>query len=157
MKKIIVSICSIFILCAINTNASTRINNNKTTIKNIKDMTIINLTKEVFLKKVANYESNPDEWIYLGDKPCIIDFYADWCAPCKALSPTLDELAKEYGDKLIIYKVNTEIERDLSEAFGIRSIPTLIFCPMNEAPRIANGALPKNELQRIISEVLMVQ
>ncbi len=118
-------------------------------------MKTIHLTKEEFLKKVANYEANPTEWKYLGDKPCIIDFYADWCGPCKMVAPILDELAKEYSDKIYIYKVDTEAEQDLAGAFGIRSIPTLFFCPMNEAPQMAQGALPKASFKDAIDKVLL--
>ncbi len=115
----------------------------------------IHLTKEQFLSKVANYETNPTEWKYLGDKPCIIDFYADWCGPCKMVAPILDELAKEYADKIYIYKVDTEAEQELAGAFGIRSIPTLLFCPMNETPQMAQGALPKASFKDAIDKVLL--
>lgn len=90
----------------------------------------IHLTKAEFLQKVANYEANPDKWVYLGDKPCIIDFYADWCGPCKMVAPILEELAQEYDGQIYIYKVDTEAEMELASDFGIRSIPTLLFCPM---------------------------
>ena len=93
-------------------------------------MGTIHLTKEEFLKKVVDYEKNPTEWKYLGDKPAIIDFYADWCAPCKMIAPVLEELAEEYAGEIYIYKINTEIEQELAGAFGIRSIPTLLFVPM---------------------------
>ena len=126
-------------------------------IINNNNMTTVKLTKEVFLEKVANYEANPNEWKFLGDVPCIIDFYADWCGPCKAIAPILDELAAEYGDKLIIYKVDTEKERDLASDFGIRSIPTLLFVPMEGAPQTVQGALPKAQLKEAIKEVLKVQ
>lgn len=115
----------------------------------------IHLTKAEFLKKVANYEKNPEEWKYLGDKPCIIDFYASWCGPCKMIAPILEELAQEYAGEIYIYKVNTEEERELAAAFGIRSIPTLLFCPMNENPQIAQGALPKDTFIQIINDVLL--
>ena len=118
-------------------------------------MKTIHLTKEEFLKKVANYEANPTEWKYLGDKPCIIDFYADWCGPCKMVAPILDELAKEYSDKIYIYKVDTEAERELASAFGIRSIPTMIFIPMGEDPQVAQGALPKNVIKDAINKTLL--
>ena len=118
-------------------------------------MKTIHLTKDEFLKKVANYEANPTEWKYLGDKPCIIDFYADWCGPCKMVAPILDELAKEYTDKIYIYKVDTEAEQELARACGIRSIPTLLFCPMNEAPQMAQGALPKASFKDAIDKVLL--
>lgn len=113
------------------------------------------LTKQDFLTKVADYESNPTEWKYLGDKPCIIDFYADWCGPCKMVAPILDELAVEYQDSIYIYKVDTEAEQELAGAFGIRSIPSLLFVPMGEAPQMAMGALPKASFKEAIEKVLL--
>lgn len=129
--------------------------NSKTDSNKIKEMKTIQLTQADFLAKVADYQSNPQEWKYLGDKPAIIDFYADWCGPCKMIAPALEELAGEYSDKIYIYKVNTEKERELAAAFGIRSIPSLLFIPMGETPQMAQGALPKNELKRIIDEILL--
>ena len=114
------------------------------------------LTKETFLEKVFNYDVNK-EWKYEGDIPCIIDFYADWCGPCKMIAPVLEELSDEYEGKIKIYKVDTEAEQELSAAFAIRSIPSMLFCSMNEQPQMANGALPKQELERIIKEVLGVE
>ncbi|MBR6433546.1 MAG: thioredoxin [Bacteroides sp.] len=118
-------------------------------------MKTIRLTKDEFLKRVADYETNPSEWIYLGDKPAIVDFYADWCAPCKMVAPVLEELAAEYGDDIYVYKINTEEEPDLSAAFGIRSIPSLLFIPMNESPQMAMGAMSKADFKRAIEEVLL--
>lgn len=123
--------------------------------KETKKMGTIHLTKAEFLQKVANYEANPSEWKYLGDKPCIIDFYADWCGPCKAIAPILEELAKEYDGQIYIYKIDTEKEQELAGAFGIRSIPSLLFCPMNEQPQMAQGALPKETFKKAIEEVLL--
>lgn len=117
--------------------------------------TVKHLTKSEFLAKVANYEQNPQEWKYLGDKPAIIDFYASWCGPCKALAPVLDELANEYGNQIYIYKVDTEAERELAAAFGIRSIPSLLFVPMQGQPQMAQGALPKTALIEAINQVLL--
>jgi thioredoxin len=114
----------------------------------------IHLTRADFLKKVANIEENPDKWVYLGDKPAIIDFYADWCGPCKMVAPILEELAKEYEDQLYVYKVDTEAEQQLAAEFGIRSIPSMLFIPMNETPQMAVGALPKDALKQAIEEVL---
>lgn len=112
------------------------------------------LTKETFLEKVFNFESNKD-WKFEGDKPCIIDFYADWCQPCKILTPVLEELSKEYGDKINIYKINTEQEQELAGAFGIRSIPSMLFCPKDGAPQMAVGLLPKPNLIEAIDSVLL--
>lgn len=120
-----------------------------------KKMGTIHLTKDDFLKKVMDYETNPTEWKYLGDKPAIIDFYADWCGPCKMIAPILEELAEEYADDIYIYKVDTEKEQELSVAFGIRSIPSLLFIPMDEAPQMAQGALPKHALKEAIESVLL--
>ena len=116
---------------------------------------VTHLTKAEFLAKVMNYEKNPQEWIYLGDKPCLIDFYASWCGPCKRLAPILDELAQEYAGEIYIYKIDTEKERELAAVFGVRSIPTLLFCPMGENPQIAQGALPKEQLKEAIDKVLL--
>lgn len=125
------------------------------TKKGKDNMKTIMLTKADFLEKVANYESNPNEWKYLGDKPAIVDFYASWCGPCKAIAPVLEELAAEYGDQIYIYKVDTEAERELAAAFGIRSIPSLLFIPMDGKPQMAQGALPKETFKQAINEVLL--
>ena len=114
------------------------------------------MTKETFLEKVFNFSENK-EWKYEGDVPCIIDFYADWCGPCKAIAPVLEVLSQEYAGKINIYKVDTEAEQELSAAFAIRSIPSMLFCPMDGQPQMAQGALPKAELERIIKEVLGVE
>ena len=115
-----------------------------------------NLTKATFLEKVFNFEES-QEWKFKGDKPALIDFYADWCGPCNMLAPILEQLSEEYGDKIDIYKIDTEAEQELSAAFGIRSIPSMLFCPMGEQPQIANGALPKQQLEQIIKDVLKVE
>jgi len=120
-------------------------------------MNAIHLTKDEFLTKVVNYEKDAQNWNYLGDKPAIIDFYADWCGPCKAVSPILEELAGEYKDKIYVYKVNTEEEQDLAAAFGIRSIPTLLFVPMKGDPQMAQGALPKTSLKEAIDNTLLAK
>ncbi len=112
------------------------------------------LTKETFLKKVFDFEKNK-EWKYEGDLPCLIDFYADWCQPCKMVAPILEELSKEYAGKVHIYKVDTEDQQELSAAFGIRSIPSLLFCPKDEQPQMAQGALPKETMKQVIEEVLL--
>lgn len=114
------------------------------------------LTKETFKEKVFNWEENKD-WKYEGSVPCLIDFYADWCGPCKMIAPVLEELQKEYGDSLIIYKVDTEQERELAGMFGIQSIPSLLFVPVEGQPQMAMGALPKATFEKAISDVLKVE
>jgi len=114
------------------------------------------LTKETFKEKVFNFELNK-EWKFEGATPCLIDFYADWCGPCKMVAPLLEDLQKEYGDSLVIYKVNTENERELSAMFGIQSIPSLLFVPVDGQPQMAMGALPKSTFEKAIEEVLNVK
>lgn len=115
-----------------------------------------NLTKEVFRKKVFDFEANK-EWKFEGDKPCIIDFYADWCAPCRALTPVLEELSEEYQGKVDIYKIDTEHEQELAAMFGIRSIPSILFVPAEGQPQMSMGALPKESLVKAIEDVLAVK
>lgn len=139
-----------FALLAFATGSHAQENNKKTT-----NMKTIAMTKADFLKKVADYEKNSQEWKYLGDKPALIDFYASWCGPCKALAPVLEELAAEYGDQIYIYKINTEEEQELAAAFGIRSIPTLLFIPLEGKPQMAQGAMPKDSLKETIDKVML--
>lgn len=114
------------------------------------------LTKETFKEKVFNFELNT-EWKYEGKTPCMIDFYADWCGPCKMVAPVLEELQKEYGENIVIYKVDTEIERELASIFGVQSIPSLLFVPIEGQPQMAMGALPKSTFEKAIADVLNVQ
>ena len=141
-----------FTACAGKTKEN---NQDVTTTKEEKKMGTIHLTKAEFLTKVANYEANPTEWKYLGHKPCIIDFYASWCGPCKTIAPILEDLAKEYDGQIYIYKIDTEKEQELAAAFGIRSIPTILFCPVGENPQMAQGAMPKDAFKQAIEEVLL--
>ncbi|MBE6338391.1 MAG: thioredoxin [Lentimicrobiaceae bacterium] len=120
-----------------------------------KTMKATNITKQDFINKVMDYKSNPSEWKYKGDKPAIIDFYASWCGPCRMLAPILDEIAKEYDGKIYVYKVDTEAETELAQLFGIRSIPSILFVPMDGQPMMMQGALPKAELQQVIEEKLI--
>ncbi len=114
------------------------------------------LTKETFKEKVFNFEVNR-EWKYEGTKPCMIDFYADWCGPCKMVAPVLEELQKEYGDSLVIYKIDTEDQQELAGMFGIQSIPSLLFVPVDGQPQMAMGALPKQTFVKAIADVLKVE
>lgn len=110
------------------------------------------LTKQEFLDNIFDYE-NKQEWEYNGERPVVIDFYADWCAPCKMLSPIMDELSKEYDGLVDIYKVDTEEEQELAGVFGIRSIPSVLFVPKNDKPRMAVGALPKQEFVKAFEDI----
>ena len=114
---------------------------------------VTHLTKADFLTKVYNYEKNPKEWKYEGDKPAIVDFYATWCGPCKAIAPVLEKLAAEYKGKIVVYKIDTDKEPELSAAFGIRSIPTLLFIPAKGTPQVAQGALPEETLRKTIDKL----
>lgn len=112
------------------------------------------LTTETFKQKVFNFETNKD-WKFEGKNPCIIDFYADWCGPCKMVAPVLEELSKEYEGKVDIYKVDTEDQQELASVFGIRSIPSILFCPMDEQPQMAMGAMPKQSFVQMINDILL--
>ena len=114
-----------------------------------------NLTNETFLQKVFDYE-NSKEWKYQGNLPAVIDFWAPWCGPCKMVGPIIEELSNDYDGKVNFFKVNSDEEQELSSVFGIRSIPSLLFIPMEGAPKMAVGALPKDELKKIIDQELKV-
>lgn len=116
----------------------------------------IKLTTEDFKNKIFNYDTEK-EWSYKGELPAIIDFYADWCGPCKMVAPILEELAQEYQEKIVIYKVDTEAEQELSAVFGIRSIPSFLFIPKTELPMMQPGAFPKNVFKKVIEEHLLTE
>jgi thioredoxin 1 len=112
------------------------------------------LTKATFQQKVFDYEKNKD-WKFEGQLPAIIDFYADWCGPCRMVAPVLEDLSKEYQGKVDIYKVDTEAEQELASLFGIRSIPSLLFIPLEGKPQMAMGALPKESFVQAINDILL--
>jgi thioredoxin len=126
--------------------------NNKSENKNIKNME--HLTAATFKEKVFNYETNK-EWKYEGTQPCIIDFYADWCGPCKAVAPVLEQLAAEYDGKLVVYKIDTDKEQELASVFGIRSIPSILFVPMAGQPQMSVGAMSKDGFVQAIDNILL--
>ena len=151
-KKVLISVLIsslFFINCKSENPASV-------STKGSDESAVIMLTNDSFKKLVFNYEDNK-EWKYEGSMPAIIDFYADWCAPCRQLSPLVDELAKEYAGKIVVYKVDTEKERALSQSIGITGLPTLLFIPAEGQPRLSMGALPKENLVKAINEILLVK
>lgn len=142
-KKIFTSIIFSFsIICALSQNVD-------------NTSGVIYLTKADFLQKIANFQTNPEEFIYLGDKPCIIDFYTDWCAPCRRIAPILEELSKEYADKIYIYKINIDKEREIATLFQVRSIPSILFIPQTGIPQMAVGLYPKATLVQVINNFLL--
>ena len=152
MKKIIFAslmLAVIFTGCAGKKNED----QNKPVQGNV--VNTIHLTKAEFLTKVSNFETNPNEWKYLGDKPCIVDFYATWCGPCKTIAPILEELATKYKGQIYIYEVDVDAEPELANAFGIQSIPTLFFCPMKGDKQIMQGGMPKGSFENAITEILL--
>lgn len=125
-------------------------------VPGMSETSIIHLTEETFKQMVFNYDKNK-EWKYEGTKPAIIDFYADWCAPCRQLSPIVEELAKEYSGRIVVYKVDTEKERKLAQNIGISALPTLLFIPVKGKPQVSMGALPKETLEKAINDVLLIK
>jgi len=105
----------------------------------------VKLTKDIFRKQVWDYQSSPREWVYKGDKPALIDFYADWCGPCKIASPILEEISKEYADKIYVYKIDTQVERELASVFGISGIPAFLYIPVNGKPVMMSGVARSKE------------
>jgi len=147
MKNLILIL---FVFAAVITAAAC----NKETKSTVKDTKMEHLTAAAFKEKVFNYEKEK-EWKFAGDKPVIIDFYADWCGPCKMVAPILEELSKEYDGKIQIYKVDTEKEHELASVFGIQSIPSILFIPMSGKPQMSVGALPKEGFVQAINEILL--
>jgi thioredoxin len=157
MKNLILT--TLLAVFALSAGCASQGNENKSLAMNNSSVAdegkTVKIDRQQFLNQVYNYEVNPDEWVYEGDLPAIVDFYADWCAPCRIIAPILDELAEEYKGKIRIYKVDTDREKDLARAFNIRSIPTLLFIPAEGRPQISQGALPKETLKQVIDNFLL--
>jgi thioredoxin 1 len=152
MKKSLFLISVAITVLLIHCNAGDPVNEPKAATAG----TVIHLTEATFKQKVFNYELNK-QWKYEGNIPAIVDFYASWCGPCRQLSPVMEEIAKEYKGKIIIYKVDTDAERLLSQNLGIQSLPTLLFIPVNGKPQVTMGALPKESLVKAIHDVLLIK
>ena len=118
-------------------------------------MSVQNLTIADFKKQIMDFEANPQEWKYLGDKPAIIDFYATWCGPCKATAPVLEKIVEKYDGRINVFKVDVDKEQELAALFGVRSIPSLLFIPMSEKPQMATGAMMQNDFERAIADILL--
>lgn len=126
-----------------------------TKVETVSDGAVEHLTKEAFLEKIMDYQTNKTEWIYKNDKPCIIDFYANWCGPCRTAAPILAELAKEYKGQVYFYKINTEEQRELAAVFGIKGIPAFLYCPMNGKPSMTSGiARDKEQTKQMFKQYI---
>lgn len=119
-------------------------------------VTVIYLTNDTFKQLIFNYDKNKD-WKYEGTKPAIIDFYAAWCPPCRQLSPLIEEIAKEYSGKIVVYKIDTDKEKLLSQHLGISGLPTLLFIPVKGKPQASIGFIPKETIVKTINNVLLIK
>jgi thioredoxin 1 len=174
MKKVILSIAALsFLFFSCNSGSASSLDNKEKAVESEKSASALEtsatstgtgkpvyLTKQDFLEKVMNYEKNQTEWVYEGDKPALIDFYADWCGPCRMAAPVLEDLAKEYEGKIHIYKVDTQKEQELAAVFGIQSIPAFLFVPQEGSPTMSSGIAQtpeatKEMFRQMIDEILL--
>lgn len=156
MKKIKFALL-ISMLLVFNTCNTSEGNNNDDKTTTPAEGTVTYLTTDQFRKVVWDYQKDPKSFMYIGKLPCIVDFYADWCRPCKMVAPIMDDLAREYKGKIVIYKVNTDKERELASLFNIRSIPSLLMVPKTGQPTMSVGLYPKEQYVQAIKDVLKVQ
>jgi thioredoxin len=127
-----------------------------TAVEATESAKVVHLNTQMFIDQIFDYKSSPTKWVYKGDKPAIIDFYADWCGPCKRVAPIMEQLAGEYAGQINIYKVNTDEERELAgQVFGIRSIPSILYIPVEGQPTMYTGAFPKERYVELINEILL--
>ena len=154
MKGLLSAFAVILATTACAGNSGKNKKSNESTKEDNK-MEVVALNKADFLKKVYNYEANPNEWKFEGNRPAIIDFYATWCGPCKAMAPILDNISKDYAGKIDVYKIDVDKESELAGTFGIQSIPTLLMIPVKGEPKILQGAMPKDQLIKIVDEFLL--
>jgi len=157
LKTILLLLTTIIAVSCSNSSTTTAQSDNKAPASKTTEVEgkTIHMNKDMFVERVMDYVTNKEEWKYLGDKPAIIDFYADWCKPCKLIAPIMDELAEEYKGQIYIYKVDTQVERELASVFGIRSIPAVLFIPMEGQPQMSTGALPKETFKTAIDDFLL--
>ena len=148
MKRILASLIVLFALFSTSCAQSKKEEKKEET-------SVIQMDKQMFLNKVFDYTTGATEWKYQGGKPCVIDFYATWCGPCRMVAPILKDLAKEYGDSIVIDKIDTDKEKELSGAMGIQSLPTIVFIPKSGQPQVIIGAADKATFRRAIDEVLL--
>ena len=155
--KLILSITFLsfsFLLNACNNNG---MNGPDNKVTEIKDGVVNQMSTQMFTKVIWDYKTNSKAFTFTGDLPVIIDFYADWCRPCRMVAPIMEEFAKEYHGKIRVFKVNTDAEKELAQLFQIRSIPAVMFIPKTGKPQMSVGAMPKESFQKIINELLMVK
>jgi thioredoxin 1 len=153
LKCIFSTTLFLFLMLMANCQTSDKKQDNQK-LSSAKTGEVVVLTDQTFKEKVFNYSINKN-WKYEGNIPCIVDFYADWCGPCRRVSPILEEIAREYSGKIIIYKVNTDREQTLSSSLGITSLPTILFVPVTGQPQVVMGAYPKDALLKIVHDVLL--
>lgn len=169
MKRI-TSLLAFFVLIAITATACNNANSGNDNNPNESKTTAVSnpsgddsegkpeyLTKETFKEKIWDYETNSEEWVYEGTEPAIIDFYADWCKPCKMVAPILDEISKEYEGKVKVYKIDTQVQKELAAVFQVTSIPAFLYIPVDGKPQMDRGFKQKEAFEQVISDILMVK